>query len=96
MTRVCLESRLGDHFRQQGRLTEVMARYRQEAIQIDRLLEKPQFNAEAQRLAEVRRELFFFAFLRGPLRLCVQIRLALVAALHLCGFALKVFCMVTV
>ena len=67
MTRVCLESRLGDHFRQQGRLTEVMARYRQEAIQIDRHLEKPQFNAEAQRLAEVRRELFSSAFLRVSL-----------------------------
>ena len=38
------------------------------------------FNAEAQRLAEVRREFFFSAFLRGPLRLCVKTGLALVAA----------------
>jgi len=34
------------------------------------------FNTEAQKLAEVRREAFFSAFLRVPLRLCVQIGLA--------------------
>ena len=47
------------------------------------------FNAEAQRFAEVRRELFFSAFLRGPLRRCVQIRLALVGALPRCASALS-------
>jgi len=30
------------------------------------------FNAEAQRFAEIRREFFFSAFLRVPLRLCVK------------------------
>ena len=42
------------------------------------------FNGEAQRLAEVRREFFFSAFLCGPLRLCVKIGLALVGALPRC------------
>ena len=36
------------------------------------------FNAEARRLAESRREFFFSAFLRVPLRLCVKTCLALV------------------
>ena len=40
------------------------------------------FNAEAQRFAEGRREFFFSAFLRVPLRLCVKTVLALVAALQ--------------
>jgi hypothetical protein len=38
------------------------------------------FNAKAQRFAEIRREFFFSAFLRVPLRLCVKTGLALVAA----------------
>ena len=47
-------------------------------------LKKSRMNAEMQRVAEVRRELFFSAFLCGPLRLCVKIGLALMAALPRC------------
>ena len=39
-------------------------------VEIARSLRK--FNAEAQRFAEIRREFFFSAFLRVPLRLCVK------------------------
>src|ERR1017187_9741650 len=47
------------------------------------------FNADAQRLAERRREFFFSAFLRVPLRLCVKTGLALVAANPCCTAILQ-------
>src|ERR1017187_9554491 len=43
------------------------------------------FNAETQRFAESRREVFFSAFLRVPLRLCVKTGLA--SRLRLCRAA---------
>jgi serine protease Do len=46
-------------------------------------------NAKAQRGAERRRVLFFSAFLRVPLRLCVKTGLASVAAWPRCVFALR-------
>ena len=46
-------------------------------------------NAKAQRGAERRKEFFFFAFLRVPLRLCVKTGLALVAPSLLCAVALR-------
>src|ERR1017187_4791500 len=53
------------------------------------------FNAEAQRFAESRREVFFSAFLRVPLRLCVKTglasRLRLGRAANLCVSALRLF-----
>src|ERR1017187_2416928 len=47
------------------------------------------FNADAQRLAERRREFLFSAFLRVPLRLCVKTGLALVAANPCCTAILQ-------
>src|ERR1035438_7711658 len=53
------------------------------------------FNAEAQRFAESRREVFFSAFLRVPLRLCVKTglasRLRLGRVANLCVSALRLF-----
>ena len=47
------------------------------------------FHAESQRFTEIRREFFFSAFLRVPLRLCVKTGLASIAASPRCVSALS-------